>query len=298
MLRTVIQDATTPHSGITSLARDRGIVTVLAGERAGALFRLEGIEFVIGRGEEADIRIFDDGLSRSHARIFRRGPLYLLEDLGSTNGTFLGTERVTQPVLLNDEARIGLGRSTILKFALKDALEEQILVKQYESTVRDPLTGAYNRRALDERLASEFAFADRHQSTLGVFMIDVDFFKKVNDTYGHAAGDAVLRTVSHRVMAAIRTEDFFARFGGEEFCLLVRGSDPRQAAVFGERLRGLVEGAPVVHEGTPIWVTASFGFNWIGHGRRASDPATLVAGADAALYEAKRRGRNCVIFCQ
>lgn len=298
MMRTVIQDANSPHSGITALVRDRGLVTVLAGERAGALFRLEGVDFVIGRGEEADIRIFDDGLSRSHARIFRRGPLYLLEDLGSTNGTFLGTERVTQPRLLDDEARIGLGRSTILKFSLKDALEEQLLVRQYESTVRDELTGAYNRRALDERLASEFAFADRHQSSLGVYMVDVDFFKQVNDTHGHAAGDAVLRDVSHRVMAAIRTEDFFARFGGEEFCLLIRGSDPRQAAIFGERLRGLIEGAPIVYDGVPIWVTASFGYNWMGQGRRVPDPAALVAGADAALYEAKRRGRNQVIFCQ
>ena len=297
-MRTVIQDANSPHSSITSLVRDRGLVTVLAGERAGALFRLDGLDFVVGRGEEADIRIFDHGLSRSHARIFRRGPLYLLEDLGSTNGTFLGTERLSRPAPLADEARIGLGRSTILKFSLKDALEEQMLVKQYESTVRDELTRAHNRRALDERLASEFAFAHRHQTTLGVFMVDIDFFKKVNDTHGHAAGDAVLRDVSHRVLGAIRTEDFFARFGGEEFCLLVRGADPQQAAVIGERLRNLVETTPIVHEGTPIWVTASFGYNWMGEERRSSDAAALVAGADAALYEAKRRGRNQVIFCR
>jgi len=298
MMRTVIQEAQAPPSAVQSLVRDRGLITVLAGERAGTLYRLDGLDFIIGRGEEAHIRLFDDGLSRNHARIFRRGPLFLLEDLGSTNGTYFGTERVDQPVPLEDEARIGLGRHTVLKFSLKDSLEEQLLVKQYESTVRDQLTGAYNRRALDERLKSEFAFAQRHQTQLGVFMLDIDFFKKVNDTHGHAAGDAVLRGVSQRIISAVRTEDFFARFGGEEFCLIVRGVDPRQAGVFGERLRVLVQEQPVVHEGESIRVTASFGYNWVGPDRRVLDQEALTAGADAALYEAKRRGRNQIVLCR
>ncbi|MEM9875753.1 MAG: GGDEF domain-containing protein, partial [Myxococcota bacterium] len=300
LLKTVVEEAASPPSAIVSMVRDRGLLTVLAGERAGALFELVGNDdFIIGRGDEADIRLGDDGLSRAHARIYRRGPLYLLEDLHSTNGTFLGRERLHRPHPLDDEARIGLGRATILKFSLKDALEASLLLRQYESTVRDPLTGAYNRRALEERLRSEFAFARRHETPLGVFMFDIDHFKRVNDTYGHPVGDAVLREVSRRIRSAIRTEDFFARLGGEEFCLVVRGVETTPAAAVGERLRRLIAREPVGCGGVSVAVTVSIGFHGLDDGGPVvADAAALLAGADAALYRAKRGGRNRLVVAR
>ncbi|MEM9695043.1 MAG: GGDEF domain-containing protein [Myxococcota bacterium] len=294
MQRTMIEDGS-PHSRMGGQSRDRCIITVLAGVQTGALFRFEGSEMVIGRGERADVRLFDDGLSRQHAKIIKIHGNYAICDLDSTNGTFVGGVKLHSPKPLKDGDRIGLGRRTILKFSLQDALEEAVAMRLYESTVRDPLTKAYNRRAFEERFEGEFAYAARHRTPLSSIIFDIDFFKKVNDTHGHQAGDEVLRSAAARVQAAIRTEDVFARYGGEEFVVLARGADLEQAAAFAERLRRLIEHRPVMIGDDTIWVTASFGVAAMDHEARYPSRESLFARADANLYEAKRQGRNRVV---
>ncbi len=271
------------------------MLTVLAGPHMGAMFRLEGKRSIVGRADDADIRLPDKSLSWHHACIFELGGNLFVEDLKSTNGTFLGLERVDGIQPLHDGARIGLGRRTVMKLELQDALEAAVTERLYESIVTDPLTGAHNRLAFDERLAAELAYAVRHQTAVSVIMVDIDHFKKVNDTYGHQAGDAVLRQVVNTLRQAIRTEDLLARYGGEEFAVIARGITPEQAVMFAERLRQLVEYTRVPHGLEMLQVTASFGTATSAAMTPLYDRGELVAAADEALYRAKHGGRNRVV---
>jgi diguanylate cyclase (GGDEF)-like protein len=165
--------------------------------------------------------------------------------------------------------------------------------------VRDPLTRAFNRRYLVERLASEVAYARRHKTALGLILLDLDLFKRVNDTYGHLAGDEVLREVSALVQRLIRAEDVFARFGGEEFVLLVRGIEHVNVGRFAERVRAAVEGLEVGGANAVIKATISAGYASItevhGDDREPSFPDRLLRLADERLYLAKSAGRNRVV---
>ena len=197
---------------------------VIAGKHTGAMYKLDKGEVLIGRGKEASIRIDDEGVSRLHAKIVRHpeGTVAIV-DLKSTNGTFCNGERVDTHVL-QDGDRIQIGTTTIIKFSLQDTLEEDFQRHQYESATRDPLTNCYNKSYFLERLPSEFAFAKRHDKPLSLAMIDIDRFKKINDSYGHLAGDFVLRKIGKMLQERLRADDFLARYGGEEFALIMRES--------------------------------------------------------------------------
>src|SRR6185503_3769110 len=129
----------------------------------------------------------------------------------------------------------------------------------YESSVLDALTGAYNRKHFEERLVSEVAYAKRHGTPLSLLMLDLDHFKRINDTYGHLGGDHVLRTVGGLVKKTLRVEDIFARYGGEEFAIIARGIDVDKAYLFAERVRITVETAKIEFNRLLVPVTISLG---------------------------------------
>ncbi|HEX2677977.1 MAG TPA: GGDEF domain-containing protein [Polyangiales bacterium] len=271
-----------------------GTLTVLTGAHIGAVYMLDAIRTVLGRGDAANIALDDDSVSRQHACITRTGNRYELEDLGSTNGTYLAGARVTKRSPLLDGARVRIA-NCVLRFALQDKLEAEASRRIYEMSVRDALTGVHNRRYFDERLDSEVAFAKRHGSMLCVISCDIDRFKQINDQHGHPAGDMVLQRVSQVLQGALRAEDVFARCGGEEFCVIARGIDVTGARAFAERMRMLLERTVIVWQGKRLAVTVSVG---IAHNRSGSfaDAKSLTAGADAALYAAKREGRNRTVL--
>ena len=155
----------------------------------------------------------------------------------------------------------------------------------------DPLTGIANRRFFLESLALAISFAQRHQTPLSIIMADLDDFKSVNDTYGHNAGDQVLQAFAALLMKNSRQEDLAARFGGEEFIMILPGTGPKEAAVLGERLRH--QWQETTSQGFGIRVTASFGV-------AAYQPEDTMDGfierADKALYDAKRMGKNQVVI--
>ncbi|GGF17870.1 hypothetical protein GCM10011611_24670 [Aliidongia dinghuensis] len=157
----------------------------------------------------------------------------------------------------------------------------------------DPLTGVANRRYFYQRAAIEIVAAHRRRCSLACLMLDIDFFKAVNDRYGHAAGDLVLKQVAQVVLTGIRPYDLLGRLGGEEFAVLLLDAGPATAAAIGERLRAAVAGATTPIDGTPLSVTISIGVGCLGTDDVAVDP--LLDRADRALYEAKRRGRNQVV---
>ena len=162
-----------------------------------------------------------------------------------------------------------------------------------DRAVRDALTGVHNRGYLEESLAREEARARRSGQPLGVVMIDIDHFKRFHDTYGHAAGDAVLRAVGQYVMSLTRGEDIFCRYGGEEFVLIMVDTTARAAWERAEALRTGIQDLVIEHEGRTLNVTLSIGVAMIPD--HAKDGQSALQAADAALYRAKQGGRNRVV---
>jgi two-component system, cell cycle response regulator len=161
-------------------------------------------------------------------------------------------------------------------------------------TVTDPLTGCFNRRHLDSRLAEETLRCHRSGYPLAVLISDIDHFKRVNDTLGHASGDSVLRGVADVFKDAMRQHlDWVARYGGEEFVIVLPDTDIGRAVAIAERLRQAVEATRYSHAGREIRVTASFG---VAECVESDDAATLLARADAMLYRSKEAGRNRVVW--
>jgi two-component system cell cycle response regulator len=272
--------------------RDRPYLIVLAGENLGKMFRLEQAETILGRSSDATFRLPDDGVSRLHAKIIQAGDEVWVEDLKSVNGTLINGQRIARS-LLRDGDKIQMGSTTILKFTYSDELEEDYQLKMYDAALHDALTKAYNRRYFLDRLPTETAYAVRHGTPLSLLMIDVDHFKQVNDVYGHPGGDFVLAKLAQVIAGALRTEDLFVRYGGEEFAVLCRGVKLENASVLARRLRSLIELSVFEHEGKRIPITVSIG---VASCVRTADAGTqLVSDADAALYEAKREGRNRVV---
>jgi diguanylate cyclase (GGDEF)-like protein len=289
----IFEPQASPTGGVK---RDRAYLVVLAGASVGEMYKVEGDKTVIGRGQKAQVRLLDDGISREHAQVVIEGNKIFLEDLGSTNGTFCNGLKVDRRELCDGD-KILVGSTTILKFTYHDNLDEIFQKQMYESALRDGLTKAFNKKYFTDRLESELTFALRHQSPLVLVMFDIDHFKKVNDTHGHQAGDLVLSELSTLLTSALRAEDVFARYGGEEFAVICRGTDLTQAQIVGERMRKAVESHRFTFEGTHIPVTISVGIAGLPDAA-VKDATDLVARADKALYQSKHGGRNRVTIHQ
>ena len=274
--------------------RDCGVISVLNGALRSLCFRVgEGI--VLGRGEDAQALIPLPALSRRHARVYRSGGEFYIVDLGSKNGTYVADQRITDSVRIFDGARIRLGAELLLSFAILDEVEERATLELHQAALSDPLTGAYNRTVMSDRLAAEWAFAIRHRESLAVVMLDVDHFKKLNDRYGHQAGDVVLRLVAASIRRVIRREDLLARYGGEEFVVIARGTSLNNAAIVAERIRKRVSELKIPWQGEEIRVTLSAGVAALVDTAEYASSQALVAAADRALYLAKSKGRNQVV---
>jgi two-component system, cell cycle response regulator len=272
--------------------RDRAYLVVLAGASVGEMYKIDGEKTIIGRGQKAQIRLYDDGISREHAQLLVEGSRIFLQDLGSTNGTYCNGLQVDKKELVDGD-KILVGSTTILKFTYHDNLDEIFQRQMYESALRDGLTKAFNKKYFTDRLESEFTFSARHGTPLALVLFDIDHFKKVNDTHGHQAGDHVLSEISSLLSSTLRAEDVFARYGGEEFGVICRGSDVAQAQVVGERLRKAVESHRFDYNGTHIPVTISVGVAVLPN-PAVKDANDIVLYADQALYKSKNAGRNRV----
>jgi len=281
-----------PAPATTAQKRDRAYLVVLAGSAVGEMFKIQEEHTVIGRGAKAQIRLIDDGISREHAEIVVQGDEVLLKDLGSTNGTFCNGAKVDSRPLVDGD-KILVGSTTILKFTYHDNLDEVFQRQMYESALRDGLTKAFNKKYFSDRLDSEFTYSVRHGSPLTLVMFDIDHFKKINDGFGHQAGDAVLSDLSALMMMSLRAEDVFARYGGEEFAVICRGSDLAQGQIVAERLRRATETRQFAYNGKIIPVTISLGLAGLPDAA-IRDSAGLVSATDAALYRSKQGGRNRV----
>ena len=179
----------------------------------------------------------------------------------------------------------------VLTWRLVVKLDEvQKRLKKLAST--DELTGLRNRRHIMKRLEEEFERAGRTQEPLCLMMLDIDHFKRINDTYGHPFGDLVIKHVARRLQDATRRYDLIGRFGGEEFIVISPGTTAEEAMLLGERLRTMVSQEPIGDGEKEVAITVSAGFSLARSGDRNSE--TLLKRADEALYRAKQGGRNRV----
>lgn len=186
--------------------------------------------------------------------------------------------------------------ATIVAFCLENAVNRSRLIR---SGLTDVLTGWHNRRYLETRILEELARAGRERTCLACLLLDVDVFKRINDSFGHPAGDRVLREMARRVESQVRASDVAARYGGDEFAILLPATTLNDALTLAERIRAAVCAAPIsMEEGQAITVTISIGAATASPGARATDfqilADTLLGQADAELYRAKEGGRNCV----
>jgi len=260
------------------------------GPQMGTRYVLGGKYNFIGRTDECSVRNQDQSVSRTHARIEHRDDGYWIVDLQSTNGTFVNNVQVAERQLDDgDYVRIG---SCIYRYLAGGNIEAEYHEEIYRLTVQDALTGIHNRRSLMDFLDRELARAQRYQRPLALALFDIDHFKKLNDEFGHLAGDTVLRDLCQLLRTTVRKDELLARYGGEEFAMVLPETGLPEAQLAAERLREAVATCMFTYQTKRLPVTVSVGVS-ISTGE-TRDPQSLIEAADAKLYEAKSAGRNRV----
>ncbi|MFO0596327.1 MAG: GGDEF domain-containing protein [Myxococcaceae bacterium] len=267
-------------------------LVVIHGEELGRKYDLSNDVTSIGRSSKADVQVDQDSVSRNHARLVNEGARLTIEDLGSTNGTIVNDEHIEDVLRLRNGDLIKIGR-TIFKFIASNNIEAAYHDEIYRMTTVDGLTQVFNRRYFEDAIDRELSRSRRYARPLSLVMIDIDHFKKINDSFGHLAGDAVLKEVAHVIRSRTRREDVLARYGGEEFALLLPEIDLRGATHLAEKVRKLVEKHTFTFDGEDIDVTLSAGVATVQ--KKGEDSQELIRKADEKLYEAKTTGRNRVL---
>lgn len=256
------------------------------------MFRLSNQRTVIGREPTCDISLNDIAVSRSHAAIDLNDSNYFVTDLGSRNGTFVDDKLLQNRRRLKGGELIRLG-GTILKFMASMDEEVNYHAAVHERMARDPLTNAFNRSYLMSTLEKLLPRCQFSNFDLAIIMIDIDYFKKVNDSYGHLVGDEVLRVFSERIRHTLGEDDSLCRLGGEEFVVISEHTELREAVRIAERIRLAVSSTPFSTQAGPVFVTCSLGVMTLAHPNVATVDE-LLTRADERLYAAKASGRNCV----
>ena len=284
----------TPKRLFSTAAREACLVHIYpTGPSMGRRYPLGHKDLLVGRGDDCDIRIQDNSVSRKHVKIEPAEDGYCVSDLGSTNGTFVNDKQLNAASPLHDGDYLRVG-NCLYRYLTGGNIEAEYHEEIYRLTIQDGLTRIHNQRALTEFLDREVARSQRHKRPLSVLMFDLDKFKTINDTHGHLCGDFVLRELAECIRGTVRKEDMFARYGGEEFCMVLVETSPTEALGAGERVRSTIEAHPFRFETTPIKLTISVGV-YTTTGETVLTPSDLLRLADEKLYEAKRSGRNRVV---
>ena len=279
-------------------------LVVINGVDLGKKYSLAQSSTLIGRSSKVDIQIDEDAISRSHAIIDNLGDEFVARDLDSTNGTYVN-DRPIQRQSLRDGDQVKIGR-TIFKFLTGSNIEASYHDEIYRLTTTDGLTQVYNKRYFLKEMEREMSRSIRYDRDLSLVMSDIDHFKAINDTYGHLAGDYVLKQVAQRIVGHIRRDDVFARYGGEEFVILLPEIAKPKAMSIAEKIRRLIESEPFEFDNVSIPVTLSMGVAGLDE-YLAAEPSGLeehsqdincfafIKIADDRLYKAKEGGRNQVV---
>lgn len=248
----------------------------------------------IGRASGADIVINDDRISGIHCTIQDHEGNITIEDQGSTNGTHIDGKRINRGVVTTrSSVQLGL---TVMKLEYKTRSEIDFENELFRKATTDDVTNIFNRGYFMSRASEEIAYAKRAGTQIGLVMLDIDFFKSVNDEFGHQAGDYVMRQLGVLIDAEKRTEDVLGRYGGEEFIVLIRGGLDRDGAfLFCDRIRRAIEEYLFRFDNKTIRITVSLGL-CLRSGKQIKSLGEMIRKADVALYRAKQNGRNRVEY--
>ena len=279
--------------------RKNACLVQYSGAKLGRRYPLTEAQTVVGRSPNVEIAIDDNSVSRQHARFTQQGEQVAVEDLVSRNGTYLNDTRIAKSTLLKDGDIIRLG-TVLLKFFAHDNVDNIIHDKIYKLATIDDGTQIFNKQYLLDALEGEFKFSRSYGRELALIYYDLDHFKAVNDTYGHNAGDVVLRESAQLVKTAVRKDDTLGRFGGEEFVIILPNTESQTAAELAERIRqrheGFVFNLEVDKDGAKRRVahrqTISMGIASLKPEMQTIKD--LLGAADAKLYRSKQTGRNRV----
>lgn len=265
----------------------------IAGERVGHKVALRPGRMEVGREPSCDIMLVSDLVSRNHARFVVGDEQALLVDLGSTNGTYVNDRRIRDRILVDGD-RISFGQ-VMLKYLAQGNAEAAYHDEVFRLVSHDGLTEVYNRRYFDEQLGAHL----QAQTPLGLLFLDADHFKRINDSFGHGGGDAVLRSLARRVFELLPSNAFVARLGGEEFAVLLWSSELpgliQTSLELAETIRSAVSATPIDFGEQRIEVTVSVGVAWASPAvSHEFTQVALTRRADERLYAAKQGGRNRV----
>jgi two-component system, cell cycle response regulator len=279
--------------------RKNACVVQYSGAKLGKRYPLSEPVNVIGRSPSVQIIINEASVSRQHARLVVIGDNVVVEDMGSSNGTFVNDVRTDGQSQLKDGDIIRLG-TVLLKFFAHDNVDSVMHDKIYRMATIDAGTQIFNKQYLLDALEAEIKFSRTYGRDLSIIYYDLDHFKPVNDTYGHNAGDFILRESAALVRTTVRKDDILGRFGGEEFVIILPNTDARTAAELAERIRQKHESHEFLIE-----------YEKDGDKARVNHRQTISIGvaqlrppvastkeflevADKKLYNSKQTGRNRV----
>ncbi len=267
-------------------------VTAISGPRTGLSFQLEpDTDITLGRSPEAGLQVVDTGISRTHIRMRFDGVSVFVEDLNSANGTFINGDKLTNKIEIKNGDQVSIGVSTVLKFSLNNQLDAEYKDYIDDQLSKDILTKAYNRKAFAHFLNSAYISAKRDFSSLCLFMIDVDNFKTINDTYGHQIGDKILKHIADKLIQTVRSADIVCRYGGDEFAIVCPNISSLSGLQLAEQVRNNVETMNFSVGDKKINTTLSIGVSNYPD-NEIKCVSQFIAYADKAMYKAKRKGRN------
>lgn len=264
---------------------------VISGGNIGDQHRIKINQTLIGRSINADIQVNDDSASRDHALIIKDRKGYRVADNESKNGCFINDKKVGECYLRDgDLLRVG---NTIFKFLSRNNIEHAYHEELFRLAKIDGLTEIFNHRHFADSLDNELERAKRYDRELSLLMIDIDHFKKVNDSFGHRAGDYILKGLADIFVKRSRRVDYVCRYGGEEFAIILPEVDVMGAFKFATTLKESVAAHKFKFETDDIAITISIGVSDIMDGIETTEE--LIETADKRLYLAKKMGRNRVI---
>ncbi len=275
-------------------------LTMLEGEEASRTWLIGEKPLLVGRDLVCDIAIADAKSSRKHSRFQWMNsaqpgdaPEVWLEDLASTNGTWVNGQRVEEPVRLFERDKVLIG-STLFGYSLKVDEEIEALRRLVQRATTDPLTAMCNQEVFERVLRREFDRARRYTRPLALLYVNVDNLATVNESHGERVGDLVLRQIGRILRDNLRTSDMGARVGGDEFAVILPETGLEGAFTVAERLRRSVHDFPMMLGHDPVQVTISVGVAALDG--TFTHPDAYVDAAGRAAYRAKDQGRNrCVL---
>lgn len=290
--KTIVAQKPLVDSISSGTSRSAPILLQYDGNAAGKRFVLNSQSISIGRrADKVDVWIDDASVSREHCRVTFNGTKATVVDLGSLNHTYVNDKMVLQSAELchGDMLRVGNVR---LRFFAHGSADQLLFDKIYKMAVLDRMLDIFRKDYLVEKLEEEFKLAKAAGGGLSLLLFDLDKFKRINDTFGHDAGDLVLKDVCAAIKRLVRPTDTFGRFGGEEFMILLPRTSLDQAYRFAEVIRQTVERLKILYKSKPIPVTVSIGC--AEYQRDMADASQLLKAADILVYKSKQSGRNKV----